>query len=108
MTLTDAKKLTQLLNAIMGEVGLIPTRNETELFVMVRTLRQHLSQVRQILDLGTLVEQDRATARVLNNIQKVTPDGSQAAVALKLGRAELKKGGMALPDEGPHPWRRMA
>ena len=107
MTLTDARKITQLLNAIGVETGMIPARDKTELRSTVRTLRLHVSQLRQILDLGALVEQDRATARILNKLETVIPD-AQAAVALKLGRAELRKRGMALPEEGPRPSRRMA
>ena len=90
MTLEDAKKVTQLLNAIVLEAGRIPTQDEAALHGTSRTLKHHVGQLRQVLDLGVLVEQDRATARVLDKLQMVIPDGSQAAVALKLGRAELR------------------
>ena len=106
MTLTDAKK-----NHTAPErdcAGIIPGRDAAELSGTARTLKHHVSQLRQILDLGVLVEQDRATARVLNKLQAVIPDRSQAAVALKLGRAELRKHGMGLHEEGPNPPRRMA
>ncbi|HJN43831.1 MAG: hypothetical protein CL477_01440 [Acidobacteria bacterium] len=108
MTLDDAKKVTQLLNAIVLEAGRLPMQNEEAQRRTARTIKQHVSQLRQVVDVGVLVEQDRATARVLNELEKVIPGGCKAAVALKLGRAELRKRGMALPTEGRIPHRRMA
>ena len=87
---------------------MIPARDKAELPSTARTLRLHVSQLRQILDLGALVEQDRATARILNELETVIPDGSQAWVVLKLARAELRKRGMALLQEEPHRSHRMA
>lgn len=98
MTLDDAKKITQLLNAIVGEAGRISLQDEAALRDTTRTIQHHVGQLRQILDLTALVEQDLATARVLNKLQAVIAPGSQAAIALKLGRAELRKRGMALLD----------
>ena len=66
-----------------------------------RTLKRHVSQLRQILDVQTSVEQDRATGRLLDNLDAEVPDGSLAWVMLKLGRAELRKYGLALQEEGP-------
>ena len=57
MTPDDAKKVTQLLNAIRAEAGLIPLRNEATLNRTTRTLQDHVGQLQQILDLGSLVEQ---------------------------------------------------
>ena len=57
MTLEDAKKVTQLLNAIRVEAGQIPLRNEATLNRTTRTLQDKVSQIQQILDLGALVEQ---------------------------------------------------
>ncbi len=108
MTLEDAKKVTQLLNAIVAEAGQIPLQDETQLHGTARVLKHHVSQLRQVLDVGVLVEQDRTTARLLSKLQTLIPEGSQAAVALKLGRAELRQRGIALPDEEQRPARRMA
>ncbi len=65
MTLEDAKKVTQLLNAIEAEATLIRSlRGKAAVADTTRTLRHHVSELRQILDLRTLVEQNHAQACV--------------------------------------------
>lgn len=73
MTLEDAKKVTQLLNAIEAEATLIRSLGRVAAVAdTTRTLRHHVSELRQILDLRALVEQNPA----------------QACVSLKLARHE--------------------
>jgi len=98
MTREDARKFSQLLNGILGEAALIPKRDEAGLRGTVQTLQRHVSQLRKVVDIRMLVELDQATARILNKLEAVIPDASQAAVVLKLARAELRQRGMALQE----------
>jgi len=118
LTHDEARKVTELLNAIVGEAGQLLSRatldgtSRTNLQVAVRDttrlVQHHVGQLRQVLDLTALIERDLATARLLKNLQTVIPDGSPAAIRLKLGRAELRKRGMTLlegelsPSRTPH------
>ena len=110
MTREDARKFSQLLNGILGEAAQIPARDQAGLHDTVRTLRLHVSQLRNVVDVPTLVAQDQATARILhattrilNKLEAVIPEGSQAAVVLKLARAELRQLGRAPREEESTP-----
>ncbi len=65
MTLEDAKKVTQLLDAIDLEATLIRSlRGEAAVADTTQTLRHHVRELRQILDLRALVGQNLAQASV--------------------------------------------
>ena len=96
MTVEDAKKITHTLNEIVTVSGRMVGQDETALRSTARTLQHHVSELRQTLDLTAMVERDRTTAQLLNKLLQVSPEGSRAAVLLKLARAELRKHGMTL------------
>ena len=98
MTREDARKFTQLLNGIVVEAALIPERSKAGLRATARTLRLHASQLREVVNIRALVERDQTTARILNKLEAVIPEGSQAAGVLRLARAELRQRGMVLQE----------
>ncbi len=96
MNLDDARKATQLMNAIVAEVTKLAAVEEVAVQTSARSLRRHVGQLRKTLDLPGQVEQDHAVARILNKLEAAIPKGSKAIVVLKLARAELRKRGMDL------------
>ena len=104
MTREDARKFSQLLNGILGEATRIPLQDEAGLRATVESLRLHVSQLRKVVDIRALVERDQATARILNKLEAVIPEVSQAAVVLKLARAELRQRGMPLEEQSTPPY----
>jgi negative regulator of replication initiation len=76
MTREDADKVTQLFNAVVREAGRVSLQAAAALHTTTRTVKNYVDQMRQILVLAALVEQNRTIARLLNNLEQVIPDGS--------------------------------